>query len=328
MFPSCSFWNGRGTVVSNSTLWKANMLLLDETSWILCRFELLEPFFSLQVYRCWGGRWSRWSCCDAGRGCVLVTLWGRTGSNIVDVLMLEPLRVSGHTVGFPFDPLWGHFGVCQWNSSCLCLTPVYRNREMCHAFVRPPQIHTFVHWLDFLEGDTLKTMLIRSCCFLWIRHREWTSDRKRGRDFRGRVWQQEVSVCLLILHVENNTWCLWSSTMIIVLTAFWVGTVQTGSSGSYLLIETSWMFLWRWRSAAQLINELTSISRFMRWSHQQTFVLTVWWMSERQGSALVTAWWSLAHCWIQWPSLTSDPLLQVFCVISTFMSDLLLYRPK
>lgn len=114
---------------------------------------------------------------------------------------------------------------------------------MCHAFVRPPQIYTFVHWLDFLEGDTLKTMLIRSCCFLWIRHREWTSDRKRGRDFRGRVWQQEVSVCLLILHVENNTWCLWSSTMIIVLTAFWVGTVQTGSSGSYLLIETSWMFL-------------------------------------------------------------------------------------
>lgn len=74
--------------------WKANMFLLDETSWILCRFELLEPFFSLQVYRGWGGRWSRWSCCNAGRGCVLVTLWGRTGSNIVDVLMLEPLRFS------------------------------------------------------------------------------------------------------------------------------------------------------------------------------------------------------------------------------------------
>lgn len=47
------FLNSRGTVVSNTTLWKAN-LFLTKDSLTHCRFDFfwtLPPFFSLQVHR-------------------------------------------------------------------------------------------------------------------------------------------------------------------------------------------------------------------------------------------------------------------------------------
>lgn len=134
------FLNSRGTVVSNTTLWKAN-LFLTKDSLTHCRFDFfwtLPPFFSLQVHRVLRSTGGTVVMPAEGMSSdwVIYNVWhvlhlnlsnsvSYTWYKILDVLshcapkkyVIVSLRFSAHIAGFLFDLLSWHFFfcICQLN---------------------------------------------------------------------------------------------------------------------------------------------------------------------------------------------------------------------